>query len=50
MNERVRLLGGGFDVQSQPGGPTTISAVFPPWQPLAPASEAHAAALRASAS
>jgi signal transduction histidine kinase len=47
MNERVRLLGGGFDVQSRPGGPTAISVMLSPWRPLAPASEADA--LRASA-
>jgi signal transduction histidine kinase len=50
MNERVRLLGGGFDVQSRPGGPTAISVTFSPWRPLAPAAEADAAALHASAS
>jgi signal transduction histidine kinase len=34
MSERVRLLGGFFDVQSQPGGPTTVLAALPEWQPL----------------
>jgi signal transduction histidine kinase len=29
MAERVRLLGGQFDVGSQPGGPTTITATIP---------------------
>jgi len=37
MNERARLLGGRFDVQSRAGGPTSISVVLPVWQPaLAP--------------
>jgi signal transduction histidine kinase len=35
MGERVRLLGGRFDVQSSPGGPTSISLVLPRWQPVA---------------
>lgn len=42
MNERIRLLGGRFDVQSSRGGPTTISAMIPKWRPLeaaAPAGE-----------
>jgi signal transduction histidine kinase len=33
MSERVRLLGGHFDVDSRPGGPTKISAVLPEWRP-----------------
>jgi len=33
MSERVRLLGGRFDVESQKGGPTLISARLPIWQP-----------------
>jgi signal transduction histidine kinase len=33
MSERVRLLGGRFDVRSSPGGPTTISLVLPAWRP-----------------
>jgi signal transduction histidine kinase len=37
MGERVRLLGGSFDVQSCPGGPTTLSLVLPRWQPVAAA-------------
>ena len=32
MSERVRLLGGSFDVQSEPGGPTTISATLAEWR------------------
>jgi signal transduction histidine kinase len=34
-SERVRLLGGTFDVRSGPGGPTTVSVTLPRWQPLA---------------
>jgi signal transduction histidine kinase len=34
MAERVRLLGGGLDVESRPGGPTTIAATIPRWEPL----------------
>jgi signal transduction histidine kinase len=33
MSERVRLLGGRFDVSSRPGGPTSISVVLPQWEP-----------------
>jgi signal transduction histidine kinase len=35
MGERVRLLGGSFDVASRPGGPTTLSLLLPRWQPVA---------------
>jgi signal transduction histidine kinase len=35
MGERVRLLGGSFDVDSQLGGPTTLRLVLPHWQPVA---------------
>jgi signal transduction histidine kinase len=35
MNERVRLLGGRFDVQSAVGGPTTVAAEIPRWVPPA---------------
>lgn len=34
MGERVRLLGGRLDVESRPGGPTTIVATIPRWEPL----------------
>jgi signal transduction histidine kinase len=37
MGERMRLLGGSFDVQSRPGGPTTVSLLLPQWQPIAAA-------------
>ncbi len=36
INERVRLLGGTFDLDSQPGGPTTLRFTLPRWEPLAP--------------
>lgn len=34
MGERVRLLGGRFDVRSARGGPTLVSATIPRWTPL----------------
>jgi signal transduction histidine kinase len=46
-SERVRLLGGTFDVQSKPGGPTTVSMSLPHWQPLEAESPAAAPALAA---
>ena len=36
MAERIRLLGGTFDIRSTPGGPTVISAHLPEWRPTAP--------------
>jgi signal transduction histidine kinase len=33
-SERVRLLGGSFDIRSRPGGPTTVTLTLPRWQPL----------------
>ena len=33
-SERVRLLGGTFDVRSRAGGPTMVSVSLPRWQPL----------------
>jgi signal transduction histidine kinase len=36
MGERVRLLGGRLDVDSRPGGPTTIAVALPRWQPPDP--------------
>jgi signal transduction histidine kinase len=35
MAERIRLLGGTFDVRSKPGGPTVIYAHLPEWRPTA---------------
>jgi len=43
MSERARLLGGRFDVQSKPGGPTIISVLLPAWQPVVPAAEQRSA-------
>jgi signal transduction histidine kinase len=34
MRERVRLLGGRLEVESEPGGPTTVRATLPRWLPL----------------
>jgi signal transduction histidine kinase len=34
-SERVRLLGGSFDITSRPGGPTTVMVTLSRWQPLA---------------
>ena len=34
MGERVRLLGGRFEIESKPGGPTLVRATIPRWQPL----------------
>jgi signal transduction histidine kinase len=31
MHERVRMLGGQTQIDSQPGGPTVVSAVLPRW-------------------
>jgi signal transduction histidine kinase len=33
-SERVRLLGGRFDVRSRPGGPTAVSLSLPRWRPM----------------
>jgi signal transduction histidine kinase len=33
-SERIRLLGGRFDVRSKPGGPTTVSLGLPHWRPM----------------
>jgi signal transduction histidine kinase len=33
IGERVRMLGGTFDLDSQPGGPTILSFTLPRWQP-----------------
>src|SRR5262249_48145986 len=38
IGERVRMLGGKFDVESRPGGPTTLSLRLPRWQPPGSAS------------
>jgi signal transduction histidine kinase len=35
MRERLRLLGGKLEIESAPGGPTTVRAMLPHWLPLA---------------
>jgi signal transduction histidine kinase len=47
MNERVRLLGGQFRIDSRPGGPTVVSVALERWPP--PAEEAAARGRGASA-
>ncbi len=32
--ERVRMVGGTFEVESTPGGPTTLKLALPRWEPL----------------
>jgi len=34
MRERLELLGGTFDVDSRPGGPTTVTATIEKWRPI----------------
>jgi len=41
MNERIRLLGGMFDIESAPGGPTRILVTLPEWRPEASRLHAH---------
>ena len=36
IGERVRMLGGTFDVDSAPGGPTALTFSLPRWEPLIP--------------
>ena len=33
MRERLRLLGGALEIESAPGGPTTVRAKLPHWRP-----------------
>ena len=35
MRERIEMLGGSFDIQSRPGGPTRITATLETWRPPA---------------
>jgi signal transduction histidine kinase len=35
--ERVHMVGGAFEVESRPGGPTTLKLTLPRWEPLTPA-------------
>jgi signal transduction histidine kinase len=39
MGERIRLLGGRFELESTPGGPTRVRASIPRWRPLAQEAE-----------
>jgi len=34
IGERMRMLGGAFEVDSQPGGPTTLRMSLPRWEPF----------------
>src|SRR5215471_11828218 len=34
IGERVRMVGGTFELQSRPGGPTTLKMTLPRWEPL----------------
>ena len=36
ISERVRMLGGSFEIESAPGGPTTLAITLPRWEPLDP--------------
>jgi len=46
-SERIRLLGGRFDIRSRPGGPTTVSLSLPRWRPMGVEQAGDAAALPA---
>jgi signal transduction histidine kinase len=41
IGERVRMLGGTFEIDSAPGGPTSLMFTLPRWQPLQDASHEH---------
>ena len=41
MGERMRMLGGTFDIDSEPGGPTTLRFALPRWEPFAAPGEGH---------
>jgi signal transduction histidine kinase len=36
IGERVRMVGGTFELDSRPGGPTTMKLTLPRWEPLTP--------------
>jgi two-component system, NarL family, sensor histidine kinase UhpB len=36
IGERVRMVGGTFELESRPGGPTTLKLTLPRWEPLNP--------------
>jgi signal transduction histidine kinase len=39
ISERVRMLGGTFQIDSAPGGPTALHVTLPRWEPLDPAAD-----------
>ena len=39
IGERVRMLGGTFEIDSKPGGPTTLTISLPRWEPFVPAAD-----------
>jgi signal transduction histidine kinase len=39
ISERVRLLGGTFDIDSRPGGPTSLRFTLPRWEPFTAADQ-----------
>jgi signal transduction histidine kinase len=40
MGERMRMLGGTLDIDSAPGGPTTLRFSLPRWEPFRNVKEA----------
>jgi signal transduction histidine kinase len=36
IGERVHMVGGTFELESQPGGPTSLKITLPRWEPLTP--------------
>ena len=36
IGERVRMVGGTFELESRPGGPTSLKITLPRWEPLTP--------------
>ncbi|HET9508630.1 MAG TPA: ATP-binding protein [Gaiellaceae bacterium] len=36
IGERVRMVGGTFELESRPGGPTSLKITLPRWEPLNP--------------
>jgi signal transduction histidine kinase len=36
IGERVHMVGGSFELESQPGGPTSLKITLPRWEPLNP--------------
>jgi signal transduction histidine kinase len=36
IGERTRMVGGTFELESRPGGPTTLKLTLPRWEPLTP--------------